>query len=137
MTHPRLEPTRSWRPERANCAFTARGRSRSPPESDDGAAIVSRSTSDMVWIPPGWWHEVFTVEGEHVTHDIEGVSQEMCVSWVTWACPAPVRDLAFAQWAAGWVVEKQCQADVDNRVSKALRQKCLESYLQEMYHGMQ
>ena len=106
------------------------GRPAKPNKSDPSCIQLTQREGQVIWIPPGWWHEVYTEEGEHVTHAIKDVSKaDHCVSWVTWAWPLAVREGAVAQWAMGWVVEKQSKKDVSGGVSMTIKRHAYEEFL--------
>ena len=86
----------------------------------------------MVWIPPGWWHEVETKAGQPVSHSIENLPSQLCVSWVSWAWPKSAKKQAVSQWLAGWVVEKQGPQHMQNgNVPVRIRQAVYEAIMAE------
>ena len=68
---------------------------------------------DLLYIPPGWWHDVRTRHGSPAL-DIPGsppLSVEFCMHWVSWIWPRAQRERAVGRWMAGQVVEGQSSQD--------------------------
>ena len=97
-----------------------------------GCIEIEQHEGDLIYIPPGWWHEVTTLEGEHVAHSLDGVPHDMCLHWVVWAWPLASRAEALGQWACGWVREQQSSKDVNGAVRMAMRERMWEPLLQSM-----
>ena len=54
---------------------------------DPGRSAViefTQKAGDVVYIPPGWWHEVRTVMG---FHDHDGTGPSVALSFATWVAP--------------------------------------------------
>jgi hypothetical protein len=107
------------------------GRSVRPSESDRASAIrLEQFEGDVIWIPPGWWHSVFTRCGDTISHNMQGwPDDEYAAHWVTWVLPEHMTLEALAQWGCSWVTERQSDEDYNGGVSKTKKQKVWEVFL--------
>ena len=62
--------------------------------------VVQRD-GDMLWLPPGWSHEVRTMNG----HMCNG--RELCMHWVSWCMPFARLERAILAYACGVIGEGQ------------------------------
>jgi hypothetical protein len=83
------------------------GRSVRPSESDRASAIrLEQFEGDVIWIPPGWWHSVFTRCGDTISHNMQDwPDDEYAAHWVTWVLPAHMSYEALAQWGCSWAAK--------------------------------
>eukprot|EP01048_Picozoa_sp_COSAG05_P008374 COSAG05_NODE_635_length_8192_cov_14.964043_4_plen_259_part_00 len=78
--------------------------------------ILTVYAGDMLWFPPGWVHEVFTLEGDVYA----GSNVVLNVNWVTWCLPRHLAAEAMEDLFTGATAESQ--RTVRGRLSKNDRQ---------------
>ena len=67
---------------------------------------------DLAWLPPGWSHEVRTVNGQFCN------GRELCMHWVSWCMPFARLERAILAYACGVIGEGQ---NKNGRTLKRLR----------------
>jgi hypothetical protein len=90
---------RLWKPGRRPCT------------ANKEDVTLTQDAGKLLWIPPGWWHEVTTWNTEPLP---EGLSRMRSVGKegvaygvATWYLPAELRDYAYLNMAFGMTEEKQ------------------------------
>ena len=93
---------RLWKPGRRPCTAT----------KED--VKLTQDAGKLLWIPPGWWHEVTTWNTEPLPAEWPGLSRMRSVGkegfaygFATWYLPAELRDYAYLNMAFGMTEEKQ------------------------------
>ena len=116
----RSEPTRAHQHVMGVLHILGRGRKRwrfwrvgRDPSVDPHDSELIQEWGDMLYFPPGWWHEVHTEMGEPIV--LNGKQLMVCMHWVAWAWPLARRMEAVGQWFGGHVVEGQALADGQGR----------------------
>ena len=73
----------------------------------EGITKIVQCTGDLLWLPPGWHHEVLTVKGEEHSFDIASntIAVHFVFFWMT-ENPAVHKDAALA-YLGGLVEEAQ------------------------------
>ena len=72
---------------------------KNPPEPV--TATIQQAAGDVLWLPPGWVHQVTTLGGEMINH------RSMSAGFAIWCVPAPHRALTYLRYVTGESVEKQ------------------------------
>ena len=70
----------------------------------------------VLWIPPGWQHEVFTTSG--VVVELDGGKEIVAPHWITWCLPKTLAMGSLCALLAGVTKENQVSA---NRTPKQKR----------------
>ena len=69
----------------------------------DDDVVLLQEDGDLLWVPPGWSHEVRTLQGSR-SHNTE-----LCMHWVTWCTPFAFFERAVLAFACGVISESQMQ----------------------------
>ena len=62
---------------------------------------IPQAAGDVLWLPPGWVHQVTTLGGEMINHKV------MSAGFAIWCVPAPHRALTYLRYVTGESVESQ------------------------------
>ena len=75
--------------------------------ADDAAPDLELTVhvGEMLWFPPGWAHEVVTLEG----HIYDGTDDVLTINWVSWCLPKHLTNSAVMNMFAGVTAEDQCE----------------------------
>ena len=93
----------------------------------EGITKIVQRTGDLLWLPPGWYHEVLTVKGEEHSFDIASntIAVHFVFFWMT-EDPAVHKDAALAY--LGGLVE-EAQTKVSGPLDKGKRRQFVSSIL--------
>lgn len=80
--------------------------------SNQQPETVVQRDGDLLWLPPGWSHEVRTVNGQFCN------GRELCMHWVSWCMPFARLERAILAYACGVIGEGQ---NKNGRTLKRLR----------------
>ena len=62
---------------------------------------IPQNAGDVLWLPPGWVHQVTTLGGEMINKKV------MSAGFAVWCVPAPFRALTYSRYITGEAVEQQ------------------------------
>ena len=62
---------------------------------------ITQNAGDVLWLPPGWVHQVTTLGGEMINKKV------MSAGFAAWCVPAPFRALTYSRYITGEAVEQQ------------------------------
>ena len=62
---------------------------------------IEQNAGDVLWLPPGWVHQVTTLGGERINQRV------MSAGFAVWCVPAPFRSLTYLRYITRESVEQQ------------------------------
>lgn len=68
---------------------------------DDDDFVLLQEAGCLLWLPPGWSHEVRTLQGSMCN------GRELCMHWVSWFTPFAFFERALLAFACGVISESQ------------------------------
>jgi hypothetical protein len=76
---------------------------------------VEQRAGDVLWLPPGWWHEVATTGTRWQKTTVAGEKEAVCLHFTAWVMPAHLAEAALAGFRLpvkerGSVREKQMRS---------------------------
>ena len=89
--------------------------------------ILDQRAGNLVWIPPGWFHEVHTLTAdlrEWKPRRGKTITEHVAPNWVSWVLPKPLAWKALAMLFGGFIKEDQ-EADFDKAGKKWQRQELI------------
>ena len=73
---------------------------------------IPQAAGDVLWLPPGWVHQVTTLGGEMINHKV------MSAGFAIWCVPAPHRALTYSRMITGESIESQKPAASKRKVDE-------------------
>ena len=89
--------------------------------------ILDQRAGNLVWIPPGWFHEVHTLTAdlrEWKPRRGKTITEHVAPNWVSWVLPKPLAWEALAMLFGGFIKEDQ-EADFDKAGKKWQRRELI------------
>jgi hypothetical protein len=89
------------------------------PDDVEPDLVLTVHKGEMLWFPPGWGHEVITLEGQVYA----GTDTALAVNWVSWCLPKHLANASVMAMLAG--ITKEDQRTVQRALSKPQRAQML------------
>jgi len=90
---------------------------------DDEATKIKQGAGDLLWIPPGWHHDVHTTGGLMLTTTLN-----VAPHWVGWCMPKRLVHQSLAAMGCGVTKEQQCPSNLHQDRKKKIYYACQKHY---------
>ena len=87
--------------------------------------VIKQGAGDLLWIPPGWPHEVFTTGGTMINRELNAAFH-----WVGWCMPRRLVHESLAALGCGVTHEDQCRTKVQHASTKFRIYRAMTQYHQ-------
>ena len=81
-----------------------------PGDADGECVIIEQSPGQILWIPPGWYHEVWTIGGALMERG--GKKEIVAPHWVSWCLPKELALRSLCALLAGVTGENQAKKNL-------------------------